>query len=417
MGWLDNLLGDDSATFGAALMAAGAPKPVRGDFGSALMQAMQAVQAQRQGREDRAAAAEDRALRRQVQQAQLERQALEMEQAREQAAQRAKVDQWRQSIPSPQMNAASQALAGGGGPTVENAARMPQVTPLQQLLHSGMQAGGVSVGDYLSSLQAPKPEYKVVGGSLVKVGPGGVSEAYRAPDAPDDFSRALRAAGLAPDSPQARAFALERVRKMSTHQPGTQVTVNAEKPLINELAGGLGKQIDSSLAAARSAQTSIVNAHGIRAALDSGKVISGPGTKFKVFGLRLGQALGAGGKDAAEMLVNTGNVVRSMAQAELDAATQMRGQGQITEAEREIIRRAASGSIDDMTEPEIRALVDATEKVARLKISNHVRNVESLRKMPSAAQLMPFYDVDQPPDYAASAGAGGGRVVQFGSLK
>ena len=41
-------------------------------------------------------------------------------------------------------------------------------------------------------LQPKAPEYKTVGNSLVQVGPGGVKEAYRAPDKPEAAPSAVR---------------------------------------------------------------------------------------------------------------------------------------------------------------------------------------------------------------------------------
>lgn len=180
----------------------------------------------------------------------------------------------------------------------------------------------------------------------------------------------------------------------------TSVNVNTAKPLLNEVAEGLGKQIDSGLAGAKSATAGILNAQRLKRAIDAGNVVSGPGAKFRVIGLQLGQMMGVGGKDAAEALSNTRTAIQSMAQAELDAAVQMKGQGQITEAERAIIARAASGKIEELTAPEIRLLADSLEKVGRAKIRAHKKNVSGLKGMPGAAPLMPFYDVDEPPEYA-----------------
>lgn len=179
----------------------------------------------------------------------------------------------------------------------------------------------------------------------------------------------------------------------------TSVNVNTEKPLLNTLAGGLGKQIDDGLSTARGAVSAIGTAHRLMEAVDSGKLVAGPGASFRVLGLQLGQMMGVGGRDAAEVLANTRSAIQSMAQAELDAAQQMKGQGQITESERDIIRRAASGNIDALTGPEIRQLAAVMEKTARFKIASHRNNLTGLRSMPGAETLLPFYNVDEPPPY------------------
>jgi hypothetical protein len=66
------------------------------------------------------------------------------------AAQARAVAALRGSIPSPQMEATQTSLAGGGGPTVANAERMPAVDPRMQALYGLMQAGG-SPADYIGA--------------------------------------------------------------------------------------------------------------------------------------------------------------------------------------------------------------------------------------------------------------------------
>ena len=78
-----------------------------------------------------------------------EQRQLAIQQAQEAAAQRARARAFAQSLPAPQMAAAQQALAGGGGPTQANAAAMPAVDPRLQMLHGAMRAGVVSPMDYL----------------------------------------------------------------------------------------------------------------------------------------------------------------------------------------------------------------------------------------------------------------------------
>ncbi len=172
---------------------------------------------------------------------------------------------------------------------------------------------------------------------------------------------------------------------------------------MTSLAQGLGKQLDDGLSAARGAATSVGTAQTLRRAAESGNVLAGPGANFGVLGLQLGQMLGVGGKDQQEKLLNTRTAIQSMAKAELDAAQMMKGQGQITEAERDIIRRAAAGDISSLTAPELSLLAQAMEKTARAKITAHQANVQRLGQMPGAQALMPFYGIDMPPEYQGPA--------------
>lgn len=183
------------------------------------------------------------------------------------------------------------------------------------------------------------------------------------------------------------------------------VNVNTEKQLFGQIADQVGKNVVDQMSAAQGAAGTLRTVGQIREALDSGKVMAGPTTSARVVLTQIGQMVGAGGKDAAETLANTRSAIQGLAQLELDAAQQMKGQGQITEAERAIIRRAAAGDIDKMTTQELRVLTDTLDKTARWKIAANQRNVERLQQQPGAAPVTPFMDVPMPPAYQPPAGA------------
>jgi hypothetical protein len=126
---------------------------------------------------------------------------MQMEAAQQQQAQQAQqnqlLQQFRQSIQSPQMSASQNALMAGGGPTMANAQRMAPVDPRMQALYGAMQAGAIDPVSYLKeAMPAPRqPEYKVVGDALVQIGPQGVSEAYkgeRGPKLPEGMRMGAR---------------------------------------------------------------------------------------------------------------------------------------------------------------------------------------------------------------------------------
>lgn len=175
------------------------------------------------------------------------------------------------------------------------------------------------------------------------------------------------------------------------------LSVNTEKTLLNDIAGGLGKGITDAKGGAQAALGTIGTVNRLMDSLDSGQVMAGPGTTFRQFGLQVGNMLGVAGGNAQEKLLNTRQAIQSLAQLELDAAQQMKGQGQITEAERAIIRRAASGDIDGMTVPELRLLGGILDRTARSKIRNYNTQVKPLASNPNAAPLAPFLSVEEPP--------------------
>jgi hypothetical protein len=198
---------------------------------------------------------------------------------------------------------------------------------------------------------------------------------------------------------------LKELKAAGASRVSVPVNVNTAKAFSETLAEKMAGAAEASHGNAKAAVNSIETAHRLKQAVDSGKIVAGPGSSMRVFGLQLGQMLGVGGKNAAETLANTRTAIQSMAQAELDAAQQMKGQGQITEAERDIIRRAASGDINSLTGPEVRQLADSLEKVGRNKIKSHRSNVERLRTIPGTGPLVPMLEMQEPDPYQTPASA------------
>lgn len=374
MGLLD-ALGSDQGLLGLALLSAASPKPVRTGLGEGLLGGLQLVQQQRAQREDR----EQRRLMMEMQRQQMQR---GLDDRKRQQELMSKRDQFLASI-DPNQGPPMEATLPG--------AMRAGLDPREFAMLSPQQADPMAGFDKIN----PKdytPE------SLQQFMQTRNPAVLRAAQKPTDWNQQIV---VGPDGkPMVNQLLLDAKRQIARDGAARVVqSVNTEKPLLNTVAQGLGKQIDDSLAAARSATSAINTAQTLRAAVDSGKIVSGPGATFRVLGLQVGQMLGVGGKDGAEILANTRTAIKSMAQAELDAAQQMRGQGQITESERDIIRRAAAGSIDELTAPEIRLLSEAMEKTARFKIGQHKSNVKNLGSMSGAQALMPFYQVDEPPPY------------------
>lgn len=209
------------------------------------------------------------------------------------------------------------------------------------------------------------------------------------------------------------AFQEYEIRKAGAGAARTSnnISVNTEKSFLNEIAGGVGKQVDASLAAAKGAASTISTLNNLDAALNSGKIMAGPATAPAQIALQLGTQLGLGGKNTQETLQNTRAAMQAMAQLELDAAAQMKGQGQITESERAILRKAASGDIN-MTLPELKTLSAVSRRTAQARIQQHNQNVQPLLQNPNAAAVAPFLTVQQP-----QGGMAGGNIIDFGSLK
>lgn len=194
---------------------------------------------------------------------------------------------------------------------------------------------------------------------------------------------ALTPNGMAPNTP------LQNYEMGKAKAGAANVSVNtATKPMLNELGKGVGEKIIGDFTAAQQAQQTLNNVQQIRSGL--GNVIAGPGANTRVTLAQVGEVLGVNGKDTTEKLQNTRNLMQGLARQELAAAGQMKGQGQITESERTILRKAESGQINELTVPEINTLLGALEKTAGYRINNHSSNLERLKRDPNAAGVVDY---------------------------
>ena len=180
--------------------------------------------------------------------------------------------------------------------------------------------------------------------------------------------------------------------------PKTTLMMGGDKALADTVGKDIGSMIGGATEQARVARETIDNASNIESALS--KAITGPAADTRTILLRVGQSLGVAGKDANEILANTQVLVQGLAKAELQAAEAMKGQGQITENERLIIKRASAGT-QDMTPAEIRASLIAIRKVAENKIKRHGTLLEQFRKLPNVEKYVPFYEL---PAYTPTMG-------------
>ena len=198
---------------------------------------------------------------------------------------------------------------------------------------------------------------------------------------------------------------LENVMKL--RQSGaaqTSVKVDTgEKVRVGEINKDITEEMRNVTAQARSANETLMNVDRILPALD--KAITGPLADYRTTLTRVGQQFGVVGKDANEVLANTQTLVQGLAQQELAAAGQMRGQGAITEAERALLRRAAVGD-QNMSAAELRTALQTAQKVAQYRITQHQQYLSDFSKLPGNEPYMPFYTVKpyQP--------VGGGNAAQ-----
>lgn len=191
----------------------------------------------------------------------------------------------------------------------------------------------------------------------------------------------------------------------------SNVSVNtATKPFLSEIGKGAGEAVNSAYQGALAASKTLQNVDQIRQGL--GNAIIGPGAGVRVTLAQIGQTLGVTGKDTSEQLANTRMVVQGLARQEMSAAEAMKGQGQITESERGILRRAESGMVGDFTAPELNTLLGALEKTARYRIGAHQSNMQRLQADPNARAITDYMRVEMP-SAATPAGAAPGDIDEL----
>jgi len=202
-------------------------------------------------------------------------------------------------------------------------------------------------------------------------------------------------------------------RKAIQREGATKVSLNvdtAPKALATELGKDVAKTIGEARDKAESANQTLANVQQMKAGLN--KAITGPFANQRITLSQLGETMGITGKDTAEQLQNTRNVMQGLARQELAAAGQMKGQGQITESERAILRKAESGSINELTKPELQTLFTALEKTAKYRIGVHETNMKRLGGDKNLAEVSQYYQIppmttDLAPTKANAAAQGG----------
>lgn len=175
--------------------------------------------------------------------------------------------------------------------------------------------------------------------------------------------------------------------------PTTTVEVKTGEGIAKEI----GPMLEKSQVAASGAVVQIDAADRIINAVDTGKVLSGPGTQPAVRALQIGNILGVTGKNSNEIVANTRQVVRGLAELTLQGRKLMRGEGAITVDESKLAERAVSGDITDLTNEEIKLLANASKRAAQFTIQQHDKKLDVLRKDPAMSNLVPFFEVSTLP--------------------
>jgi hypothetical protein len=174
-------------------------------------------------------------------------------------------------------------------------------------------------------------------------------------------------------------------------KPSTTVNLPPGPNQFVGAAGGVASaRLEAGLNAAEAANNTLRNIDMITPALDT--AVLGPAADYRTTMLRVGQQLGIAGTDANQVLADTRQVVQGLARSELDAAAGMKGQGQITESERALLRRTAAGD-QNMTAAEIRTSMAAMQKLANQRLSSYQQLLQTSQNIPGFQQIAPMFQL------------------------
>jgi hypothetical protein len=176
--------------------------------------------------------------------------------------------------------------------------------------------------------------------------------------------------------------------RMAT-KPTTTINVSATNtPAGKSLAAPIGQRAEASLVKAEGA-TEIMNAaNSVREALNTGNVIAGPGAGIRT---KFAQVLELAGVGDKEKLTATRTAIQGMADLTLQSRAELRGQGQITDTETQLLERARSGKIEDMTLAELQTVVNVSQRLAGRLWSNHKTLLDTMKTDPAAADVFKYY--------------------------
>lgn len=185
-----------------------------------------------------------------------------------------------------------------------------------------------------------------------------------------------------------------------------------DKSFQSEFGKGVADAVTSGYQAAQGAVGTLNRIQTLKPLVADGKVFSGTLGSAQVQASRIADAFGIGGANNAEKLQNTALAMQQLAGLELNAAEAMKGQGAITENERNLIKRAAGGDLMNMTAKEVSTLLNGLEKTSNYKIQIHETNLKRLSKNKDLAPLAEYYQLPATPTVVESSGLPAGVTVK-----
>lgn len=260
---------------------------------------------------------------------------------------------------------------------------------------------------------APELKMQDLGGQVVGINPYTGRQGWQAGKTltPDQVQDAANQPFRVVDGQIVPNPAYQQYSKEKAAAGAARTSVQVNNKMGESLAGQIGPMMKESQIAADAAVKQVQAANSIDAALNSGKVITGPTANARLSVAQLADTLGMGGADQKAKLESTRAVLQGLAQLTLQGRQQMRGQGAITESESKLAERAISGDLS-MTPAELRVLTNAARRAGQYVHAEHQRKVQAVSNNPDYSPMVPFYSVpalpqQQTPAPAATPGGWG----------
>lgn len=184
-------------------------------------------------------------------------------------------------------------------------------------------------------------------------------------------------------------------REIQKRRAGATVIDMGSREMEKEFAKGVVDDTRTSFQQAKSAVNTVKTIQTLKPIISAGVydgVLAGAPRAID----QLATAIGVTGKNTQEKLQRTAVAMQRLASLELQAAEAMKGQGAITENERNLIARAAGGNLRDFTSVEVQSLLDSLERVARQKIESHQQNWEIMSADPIGSKYSKYYKIEAP---------------------
>jgi hypothetical protein len=245
----------------------------------------------------------------------------------------------------------------------------------------------------------PKTEAFTLSPGAKRYGPGGqvIAEAPLTPEFKEGF-RIDPGSGSVTGIPEWLA-----ARQKHAAAGAANIGVKVDARTGESLASQVGPMVKGTYDAAVASSKLVDASNRILQAAETGKLYAGPTANLRLKAAQAADVFGIAGKDTLDKIKNTRQVIRGMAEQAVQARSQLGGQAQISNAEQELLNRATSGDIGDLTVGEVIQIANTSKK---LGVQVYLAHEDKLKILDSKPELRGLRDFYQPPPLPEEVGGG-----------